>query len=78
MSLPTGPSYSQGGDFGRCTGLVQGDSPHEQEGAANHGASILPEIFESVWRQLGIAHGIPDVPMPEISLQNQLGLEPWD
>jgi hypothetical protein len=32
-------------------------------------ASALPEIFEPIGRQLGVAHRMLDVPMPEIGLQ---------
>ena len=46
----------------------QRDGVNQQEGAPDHGPSISPEIFESIWRQFGIAHGIPNVPMAEISL----------
>jgi hypothetical protein len=36
----------------------------------NRVAVLAPEILKSVWRQLGIAHGVLDVSVTEIGLES--------
>src|SRR5262245_4400952 len=31
--------------------------------------SVLPEVPEAIWRQLGVTHGVLDVLMPEVVLE---------
>jgi hypothetical protein len=44
-------------------------SSYLQLGAAVRAYSVLPEILEPRWRQLGVAHCVLNIPVAEVSLQ---------